>query len=125
MRYKSKFEKTVSGVLGRRAQYEPDKLEFIQPAKKRTYIPDWRIQKNVYIETKGKFTPDDRQKMVWVKEQYPDCTFYILFQNAFNRIRKNSSTTYADWCEKAGFEWAHYPDGIPKHWFTRRKNDEN
>lgn len=117
MKFKSKFEQTVSKVLGNRAKYEPDKIRFVQPAVERTYIPDWKIGEHVYIETKGKLDLETRKKMVWVKDQHPHCKFYILFQNAFNRITKRSNTTYADWCDRNGFEWGHFPDGIPEHWF--------
>lgn len=117
MAFKSKFEQAVSKVLGKRAKYEPDKLSFTQPAVERTYIPDWKIGETTYIETKGKLDLETRKKMVWVKEQYPHYTFYLLFQNAFNRINKRSNTTYADWAERNGFEWAHWPNGIPEEWF--------
>ena len=121
MKFKSKFEQIVSKVLGKRAQYEPDKIKFVQPAVDRTYIPDWKIGEHVYIETKGKLDLETRKKMVWVKEQHPQLKFYILFQNAFNRITKRSNTTYADWCDRNGFEWGHYPHGIPEHWFEQEE----
>lgn len=118
MKYKSKFEQAVSKVLGKKVKYEPDKLKFTQPAVERTYIPDWKIKTGVYIETKGKLDLESRKKMVWVKEQYPEFTFYFLFQNAHNRLTKRSKTTYAEWAEKNGFQWAHFPDGIPNEWFN-------
>ena len=70
--------------------YEPDRLKFKQPEAIRTYIPDWKVKDKVYIETKGKLTVEDRKKMIWVKEQYPDHTFYIFFQNARVKLRKRS-----------------------------------
>lgn len=115
--YKSKLEIEVAKAIKKRAIYEPDKLKFTQPAVERTYIPDWKIRDGVYIEAKGKLDLETRKKMVWVKEQYPDYTFYILFQNAYNKLTKRSKTTYAEWAEKAGFPWAHWPHGIPDEWF--------
>lgn len=120
-KFKSKFEQQIAGILGKRAEYEPDKLTFIQPAVERTYVPDWKIGDNTYIESKGKLDLETRKKMVWVKEQYPHCKFYILFQNAFNRITKRSNTTYAEWAERNGFEWGHFPNGIPPEWFNMEK----
>lgn len=114
--YKSKFEQNVSEALPSTVEYEPDTLPFVQPEMKRKYIPDWKIKDKVYIETKGKLTAEDRKKMVWVKDQYPDYTFYFLFMNANNKIRKGSPTTYGDWASKNGFEWADFRDGIPKKW---------
>jgi Phage endonuclease I len=114
--YRSMFEQLIANTLGDQVEYEPDKLVFIQPAKKRTYNPDFKVRDKVYIECKGLFTADDRKKMVLVKEQYPDYTFYLLFQNGYQRLSKKSKTTYLDWAEKHGFVAAHAPSGIPKEW---------
>ena len=114
--YKSKFEDRVRKLLPATVTYEPDRLKFTQPATIRTYIPDWKVKDGVYIETKGKLTVEDRKKMKWVKEQYPDHTFYILFQNGRVKLRKGSKTSYGDWASKAGFEWSDLRDGIPEKW---------
>lgn len=105
-------------------KYESEKLSFTQPAKKRRYIPDFVIslQKNagtpgkvpkqdkIYIETKGKFTADDRHKMQMVLTQNPDVNLTIVFQNANKKIHKLSKTTYGDWCTKHNIKWLHWPD---------------
>ena len=114
--YKSKFEEKVRKLLPDSVSYEPDKLKFKQPEITRTYIPDWKVKDKVYIETKGKLTSEDRKKMLWVKEQYPDYTFYIFFQNARVKIRKGSKTSYGDWATKAGFKWSDWRDGLPDDW---------
>lgn len=114
--FKSKFEQQVREALPNSVEYEPEALPFVQPAVKRKYIPDWKVRDGVFIETKGKLTAEDRKKMIWVKEQYPTYTFYMLFMNASNKIRKGSPTTYGDWASKSGFEWADFRDGIPKKW---------
>ena len=114
--YKSKFEEKVRKLLPDSVIYEPDRLKFTQPEIKRTYIPDWKVKDKVYIETKGKLTSEDRKKMLWVKEQYPNYTFYIFFQNARVKIRKGSKTSYGDWATKVGFEWSDLRDGLPNDW---------
>jgi len=116
-RFKSYFEQLIANTLGDKVVYEPDKLNFVQPAKNRTYTPDFKIREHVYIEAKGLLSVEDRHKMVWVKEQHPHCIFYLLFQNAYKKLSKRSKTTYADWATKNGFNWAHMPNGIPKEWF--------
>lgn len=115
---RSKFEVEVAEILGDRAIYEPDKLKFIQPAKNRNYVPDFKlVDSGIYIETKGKFTFEDMDKMLWVKEQHPDKQIYILFMNARNKVRKGSKTTYGDWASKHGFIWADYrTQGVPEEW---------
>ena len=118
-KFKSKLEVLAAAFLKRAkhpVDYEPDVIEFIQPAKHRKYTPDFRLRKNVYIEVKGKLDLASRQKYLWVKEQNPDVTLYFLFGKADNRLAKNSPTTYAEWAEKHVFEWADARVGIPKHW---------
>ena len=115
-KYRSMFEKNVAATLGDAVEYEPDRIPFTQPAKKRSYTPDFKLREGVYIECKGLLSAEDRAKMVWVREQNPDLTFYILFQNAKVKIRKGSKKSYGDWATDAGFEWADYNNGIPKGW---------
>jgi hypothetical protein len=122
IRFKSQFEELIANTLGDGFDYEPDTLGYVQPEKVRKYTPDFKLRPDVYIEAKGLFTHEDRQKMLWVKEQYPEKTFYLLFQNANGRITKSSKTTYAMWAEKNGFEWGHMPKGIPKHWLTSNEH---
>lgn len=120
--YKSMFEVKVheqlNRMIGKKVLYEPDRINFVQPEKKRYYVPDFKIKgtQNEYIEAKGRFTMQDRQKHLWIKEQYPDMKVYFVFANPWLPINKGSKTTYAVWCEKNGFEWASIEIGIPKHW---------
>ena len=116
--YKSKFEAQTRLILPETVTYEPDRLKFKQPEAIRTYIPDWKVRDGVYIETKGKLTVDDRKKMKWVKEQYPDYIFYIFFQNARVKLRKGSKTSYGDWATKAGFIWSDKRAGLPAEWLA-------
>jgi predicted nuclease of restriction endonuclease-like RecB superfamily len=130
--FKSKFEQTVATELQEllgNIDYEPDKIHFVQPAKKRFYLPDFKLRKDTYIECKGKWTADDRAKHVWIREQHPEITVYMLFQNANVRLTKRSKTTYGDWATKNNMVWADYRQGIPKEWYesksssgTRRRN---
>ncbi len=128
--FKSKFEETVSSHLQeqeREIQYEVDTIPFLQPEVKRKYKPDFKIADNVYVECKGIFSVEDRKKMLWVREQHPDKTFYILFYNAYQKLRKGSTTTYAEWCDKHGFIWADWfksGRSIPKEWFSNNNNNK-
>jgi hypothetical protein len=107
--YRSKFELTFANKLkelGLKAEYESEKIHYIQPEKVRTYNPDWTIRRDVYVETKGRFTASDRAKMVLVKRSNPNVVFYLLFQNSNVTLSKVSKTTYGQWCEKNNIEWA-------------------
>ena len=98
-------------------KYEPHKISFVQPAKKRSYTPDFLLTingKEVYIETKGRFLTADRQKHEWIKEQYPDLDIRFVFTNPNARITPTSKTTYADWCNKRGYMWA--KSLVPAEW---------
>lgn len=103
--FKSLFEEGVADKLELVNNYETNKFSYIVPEKKHKYTPDFYINDKLVIETKGKFTIRDREKMVLVKEQYPLVNFVLYFQNAFVTIRKGSTTTYRAWAEKNGFVW--------------------
>jgi predicted nuclease of restriction endonuclease-like RecB superfamily len=116
-RYRSMLEVLISKTLGdKMVSYEADKFTYTVPASKHTYTPDFKLSDTKYLEAKGIWDATDRAKMKLVKAQYPDITFYMLFQNAHKKLSKTSKTTYAMWAEKNGFQWGHFPSGIPKHW---------
>lgn len=95
--------------------FEQRKLQYVKPQKSHTYTPDFYLPKqNIYIETKGLFTTQDRQKMRLIKEQHPDLDIRFIFSNSNSRISKKSKTTYAMWCVKYGFKYA--DKHIPKEW---------
>ena len=94
--------------------YEQHKIEFTQPAKKRTYTPDFYLPNGIIIETKGYFEAADRMKHLYVKEQHPELDIRFVFSNSKTKLRKGSPTSYALWCEKKGFLYA--DKLIPKEW---------
>ena len=110
---------TASGVS---FEFEQEKLRYTQPAKERTYTPDFvittRSGKAIYIESKGRFVTSDRQKHLMVRDSNPDLDIRFVFSNPNNRISKQSKTTYAAWCEKNGFMYAKFDPNevIPQDW---------
>ena len=101
--------------------YESRKLEYIVPESKHVYTPDFPVSPHIVIETKGRWVLEDRQKMLLIIKQYPDIDFRIVFYNANQKIKKGSKTTYAMWCDKHGFKWAHKT--IPPEWIEEIFND--
>jgi hypothetical protein len=96
-------------------KFETIKIPYVQPEKKRTYTPDFpELPSGIIIETKGRFTTEDRQKHLWIKQQHPHLDIRFVFSNSRTRIRKGSPTTYADWCQKNGFLYA--DKLIPESW---------
>jgi hypothetical protein len=119
--YRSGLEEKVSEQLNSlqvNFSYETEKIYYLQPAKKRSYKPDFiTIKKDgskLFIETKGRLTASDRKKHEWVKDQNPNLDIRFVFTNSNTKIAKNSKTTYADWCNKHGFIFA--DKEIPKEW---------
>lgn len=117
--FKSGLERKAYEQMPKGTEYEADKLKYWV---EHTYNPDFKLANGAYIETKGRFLSADRAKHLYIKEQHPDVKVYFLFGNAQNTLTKSSKTTYAEWCDKYGFEYADfYRDGIPKEWFHKSK----
>ena len=97
--------------------YEKIKIEWEDLAY-RTYTPDFILNNGIIIETKGRFTVADRRKHLCIKKQHPKLDIRFVFTNSKNKIRKNSKTSYANWCIKYGFL---YCDRIiPEEWLKER-----
>jgi len=94
--------------------YEQVKLEYIKPASKHVYTPDFVLANGIIVETKGRFLLADRQKHILVKRHNPTLDIRFVFSNSKARISKASRTTYADWCNKNGFKFA--DKEIPQEW---------
>jgi hypothetical protein len=117
--YRSGLEDKVADQLrdlGLPVNYETEKIEYTKPARKAKYTPDFRLPNGIYIETKGRFVTEDRQKHLLVRDQRPDLDIRFVFSNPNTRISKSSPTTYAMWCDKHGFKYA--AKLIPMKWIN-------
>ena len=121
--YRSGLEDTIARQIdeaGFVVLYESEKLSFTWPERSATYTPDFLITKHdgnvMYIETKGRFVVEDRQKMLLVREQNPDLDIRLVFSNCNQKLYKNSKTTYAMWCTQHNFRYAN--KRIPEEWFA-------
>lgn len=120
LKFKSRFEKTVAEKMfsaNLPFEYEVDSFKFVRET---TYTPDWKIAKNVYIETKGYMSPANRGKLLSFKEQHPNVNILILFQDASVKLNKSSTTTYGEWATKHGFTWHDFKKGMPVHWWSKQ-----
>ena len=95
-------------------EYETLTLRYLRPEAWRRYTPDFLLPNGIIVETKGRFTTADRQKMKWVREQYPDLDIRLVFSRSKSRINKGSDTTYGMWAEHYGFAYA--DKSIPHKW---------
>ena len=118
--FRSGFEHEAALNFDRRGvkyAYEPHAIEYtVNEVKK--YTPDFKLEgTNFYLEFKGWFKPADRKKALLVRYSNPDIEIRFVFQNADNKIRKGSKTTYGDWCDKNGFKWANRV--VPDRWLNQ------
>ena len=115
--FRSGFEERIASQLKRcgiKYTYESLVIEYKRLS---TYTPDFILPNGIIIETKGRWVTEDRSKHLLIKEQHPDLDIRLLFQNAYNKIRKGSKTTYADWCLKNNYRWAE--GSIPMEWLKK------
>ena len=118
-KFRSGFEAKTANYLRRLGiefEYESLKVSYMREA---TYTPDFVLPNGIIIETKGLWTSEDRTKHLLIKEQHPELDVRLCFQNASNKIRKGSKTTYAMWCEKKGLKYC--DKTIPKSWLNTKK----
>jgi hypothetical protein len=110
------FEKRLAEELkdsGVDFDYEREVIVWVQPAATRKYTPDFFLSNGIIIEAKGKWTLDDRKKMVNVIEQNPGLDIRMLFQYD-NKLNRRAKTRYSDWCERRGIKYA--VGKIPEAW---------
>lgn len=120
--YRSGFEVDIDESLkqqGIDGEYEKHVIQYIKPATKHKYHPDFKLPNGIFIETKGRFTAADRKKHLLIKDQNPELDIRIVFQNSKTKISKSSKTTYADWCTKYGILYA--DKTIPAEWINETK----
>lgn len=117
--FRSGFELEAALNFDRRGvkyEYEPHSIEYTVNETKR-YTPDFKLEgTGFYLEFKGWFKPADRKKALLVRSSNPGIEIRFVFQNADNKIRKGSKTTYGDWCDKNGFKWANQV--VPEYWLN-------
>lgn len=127
--FRSGFEQKVAKSIttyGATYTYEKDKIQYIIPASKHNYLPDFKLENGIYIEAKGKWDASSRKKMVLAIEQNPDKDIRMLFMRD-NTISKNSKTKYSDFCDKRGIKYHVSATGeVPEAWLLplkkRKKN---
>jgi len=114
--FRSGLEEKVASNLdeaGVEFCYEAVKI-YYDVVETRRYTPDFTLPNGILVETKGRFTAEDRKKHLLIKKQQPLLDIRFVFQNSNQKINKGSKTSYADWCNKHGFLYA--DKLIPKEW---------
>jgi len=97
-------------------RYEELKISYSVPESLHTYTPDFELPNGIIIESKGRFVATDRKKHLLIKQQQPTLDIRFVFSNSKAKINKGSKTSYADWCDKFGYQ---YSDKlIPEGWIN-------
>ena len=121
--YRSGLEAKVADQInqaGLPVLFETDKVSYIVPQRGAKYTPDFKLPKKdggfIFIETKGLWPVQDRQKHILIKDQWPDLDIRFVFSNQRAKLYKGSPTTYSAYCEKHGWRYAHR--WIPDDWLA-------
>lgn len=121
--YRSGLEHVISKRLTDKEitfGYEDTKIPYVVPAKEHKYTPDFTMKPNVYLETKGIWTAEDRKKHLLIKEQHPEVKILLIFGNPNNKISRGSKTSYADFCIKNDLPYIGVDDEIPEEWYEHK-----
>ena len=101
--------------------YETETLQYVVPQKNSKYTPDFIFTKKngsiMYIETKGRWTSTDRQKMKHILASNPGIDLRMVFQNPNQKISKASKTTYEAYANKLGISKVAKKE-IPAEWMV-------
>ena len=114
-KFRSGLEEQVAQLLeglGVTYEYESTRVPY---TIQHHYSPDFILPNHVLLETKGYWDAKDRRKILAVKKDNPYLDLRMVFQSPYNKINKNSKTTYAKWCEKHDIPWTSYHN-IPLEW---------
>ncbi len=120
--WRSGLEEDVAKALtsaGVPFTYEEMKIKYIKPASEHQYTPDFVLDNDIIVETKGRFLIADRKKHMLIKRQQPQLDIRFVFSNSNQKLAKGSRTTYAAWCVKNGFQYA--DKTIPEDWIKERR----
>lgn len=105
-KYRSNLEKAVGAALGTQWAYEPFKVPYEIPKK---YTPDFVYEGplvSIFVEVKGYFRVGDTQKYKAIRDSLGHDERLVFFlQDPNKKVRKGSSLTMSQWCEKEGLEW--------------------
>lgn len=118
--YRSGLELKVKDFLVEHnipVKYECLKIEW-EDLMYRTYTPDFILPNGIIIETKGRFTADDRRKHISIKKQHPKLDIRFVFESSKRKLSKGAKTTYAKWCEKNKFQFCDRV--IPEEWIQEK-----
>jgi len=123
---RSKLEENFEYLLNDlevKYKYEDTKLTYIVPESKHTYLIDWSLPNNIYVETKGYLSDHkERSKYILIKEQYPELDLRFVFMDC-NKLCGGAKYSHGTWATKQGFKYCSIKDyNIIKDWLSESIN---
>ncbi len=124
---RSKLEENFEYLLNDlevKYKYEDTKLTYIVPESKHTYLIDWSLPNNIYVETKGYLSDHkERSKYILIKEQYPNLDLRFVFMDC-NKLCGGAKYSHGTWATKQGFKYCSIKDyEIIKEWLNETSCD--
>ena len=118
--FRSKLEAFIAAQLKRlkiKYKYEPHKLKYLTRVRSgtcgdckgtdvyqvRSYLPDFQLANESYIEGKGYFTASERAKLLSILKANPNIKLRMVF-GADNKIKEGYR--YSDWCRDHGVSFS-------------------
>ena len=128
----SKHEKAVIQILIDESvefEYEPDSIKYRTKVRngacgtcgksdvyqERSYTPDVRFANGIYLEIKGKLTPQKRTLMRQFVKCHPELDLRFIFQND-GWLTKRKRTSYSEWAMGIGCG-ATVGQAVPSTWY--------
>lgn len=124
---RSKLEENFEYLLNDlevKYKYEDTKLTYIVPESKHTYLIDWSLPNNIYVETKGYLSDHkERSKYILIKEQYPELDLRFVFMDC-NKLCGGAKYSHGTWATKQGFKYCSIKDyEIIKEWLNEASHN--
>jgi len=124
---RSKLEENFEYLLNDlevKYKYEDTKLTYIVPESKHTYLIDWSLPNNIYVETKGYLSDHkERSKYILIKEQYPNLDLRFVFMDC-NKLCGGAKYSHGTWATKQGFKYCSIKDyEIIKEWLNEASHN--
>ena len=123
-KYRSKLEQRVAQSIesdGFECEYESVEIRYTIHSRNARYTPDFLLPKENLDEIKSLWDATDRRKQALVRAAHPELDIRLVFANPWNRISKQSDTTYADYCDKMG--WKYAKGRVPSSWMEEPRKE--
>lgn len=133
--FASRFEEWAFKILDKEkvdVRYEPESFTYHKRTRRTfckdcgsrstykvaSYTPDFRIGKNIYIETKGYLKPAIRTAMEDFLTTHPSFDLRFVFESD-NWLTHKKANRYSDWAKGLKIKYAIHK--IPKEWIEEAR----